>query len=126
MTVIAKITTPWHRELIFKNNATGDYFLEVIHTGGGGMINTYLTKEHLTELRDALNTILDPQLYYLRLVEGDPHSFINLVTADSRIRLDDKREWCGHQTRFTAEEIESNPALKRLEAFKVPVEEVDA
>lgn len=60
MKEITKITTPWHRELIFKNNATSDYFLEVIHTGGRGMINTHLTKEHLTELRDALNTTLDP------------------------------------------------------------------
>lgn len=126
MTVIAKITTPWHRELIFKNNAAGDYFLEVIHTGGGGMINTYLTKEHLTELRDALNTILDPQLYYLRLIEDDADTFINMLDADGCIHVSDKQEWGGYQARFTAEEIESIPALKKFEAFKVPVEEVDS
>lgn len=126
MKEIAKITTPWHRELHLFQDTRGAYYMKMVDSMFQKSITACLTEDAIVELRDALNTILDPQLYYLRLVEGDPHSFINLVAAESRIRLDDKREWCGHQTRFTAEEIESNPALKRLEAFKVPVEEVDA
>ena len=126
MAEIAKITTPNRRELTLTNNTLGNHFLEVVHTNGGGMISTYLTKEHLTELRDALNKILDPQLYYLRLIEDDADTFINMLDADGSIHVSDKQEWGGYYTRFTAEEIESNPALKRFEAFKVPVEEVDS
>lgn len=125
MTESHTILTPHHREVTLTQDVEGRYYLEVVNSLFRERITALLSEDKLTELRDALNTILDPQLYYLRLVEGDPHSFINLVTSDSHIRLDDKREWCGHQTRFTVEEIESNPALKKFEAFKVPVEEVD-
>lgn len=126
MKEITSSVTPWHRELKILQDSRGSYYLGVVDSLWQKSITACLTEDNLTELRDALNEALKPQLFYLHLIEEDAHAFINLVTADGNINLDDKREWCGHQTRFTAEEIESNPALKKFEAFKVPVEEVDA
>ncbi|WP_301389647.1 hypothetical protein [Enterococcus entomosocium] len=126
MKEITSSVTPWHRELKILQDSTGSFYLKVVDSLYQKSISACLTEDNLTELRDALNRALEPQLFYLHLIEGDAHAFINLVTADGSINLDDKREWCGHQTRFTAEEIESNPALKKFETFKVPVEEVDA
>lgn len=125
MTESRTILTPHHREVTLTQDVEGRYYLEVVNSLFRERITALLSEDKLTELRDALNTILDPQLYYLRLIEGDPHSFINLVASDGSIYLSSKREQGRYQTRFTAEEIESNPALKKFEAFKVPVEEVD-
>lgn len=126
MKEITSSVTPWHRELKIVQDSTGSFYLKVVDSLYQKSISACLTEDNLTELRDALNRALEPQLFYLQLIEGDAHAFINYHTAHKKITVASKTEIGDYKTRFTAEEIESNAALKRFEAFKVPVEEVDA
>lgn len=102
-----------------------EIWMRALNTDTGRMVTTPMTLENAEAMRDCLNEMLEPQKFYLKLFDGkegfvnrSTHGTVNSYTTADSINA---FPW---KTQFTQEEIDSDPELKKFEAFKIPVEDV--
>lgn len=118
------LTTPFGRKITV-SNSLGAAYLRVENTNTDESISTRLDVAQAKQLADMLLDAAEPQKFYLKLFDGK-EGFVNrsthgtvkvYTTADSINAF----PW---KTQFTQEEIDSDPELKKFEAFKIPVDDV--
>lgn len=115
------LTTDFSR-IVTVETEYGAVFLSFVDTQTGNTMCTRLDLKETAVLQEFLSDALEPQKFYLKLFDGKD-GFVNrstngtgkvYTTADSIHAF----PW---KTQFTQEEIDSDPELKKFEAFKVPV-----
>ena len=87
----------------------------------------HIDREGIVLLADALykSVGLEPieRLYYLKLIDGSDEEmqYINYRKEEEEVFIGDDANTVYMQTKFTLQEINSNPKLKKYAQFKVPV-----
>ena len=119
------LTTPFGRKITV-NHSLGATYLYIDGTDTDESISTRLDVAQANQLAAMLLDATEPQKFYLKLFDNKD-GFVNrstngtgkvYTTADSIHAF----PW---KTQFTQAEIDGDPELKKFEAFKVPVEDVD-
>lgn len=89
----------------------------------------YLTKEEARAIGEKLLEFANQkeQLFYIKLLDKT-YGFLNKRTTSEGIDycVDSKVNTEFYQSKFTQAEINSDPELKKFEAFAIPVEQEDA
>lgn len=121
------LTTDFSR-IVTVEAGVGAVYLAVENTATGETTHTRLDLTETAVLQEFLSEALEPQKpqkFYLKLFDGkdgfvnkSTHGTVNSYTAADSIHA---FPW---KTQFTQEEIDSDPELKKFEAFKIPVEDV--
>lgn len=119
------LTTPFGRKITV-NHSLGATYLYIEGTDTYESISTRLEAEQAKQLADMLLDAAEPQKFYLKLFDHED-GFVNKARTYERIQYitASKRDSSALQTQFTQEEIDSDPELKKFEAFKVPVEDAE-
>lgn len=115
------LTTNFNRSVTVEAKE-GAVFLSVENTSAGNTVHTRLDHTETAVLQEFLSDALEPQKFYLKLFDNE-EGFVNkgCVVGHSQHITASKHATSTWQTQFTQEEIDSDPALKKFEAFKVPV-----
>lgn len=104
-----------------------EVWMRTLNTGTGRMVTTPMTLENAEAMRDCLNEMLEPQKFYLKLFDSEAgyvNKLRNTEASTSPYMSSIHGNGTTWQTHFTQEEIDSDPELKKFEAFKIPVEDV--
>lgn len=104
----------------------GAVYLTVEDTGTGETTHARLDLTETAVLQEFLSEALEPQKFYLKLLNNKA-GYMNrsrIGTVGYLYMVDSKGNGGTWQTQFTQAEIDSDPELKKFEAFKVPVEDV--
>lgn len=119
------LTTPFGRKITV-NNSLGATYLYIEGTDTYDSINTRLEAEQAKQLADMLLDAAEPQKFYLKLFDSK-YGFVNKARTDAPFKLTtaSRRDSSAWQTQFTQAEIDSDPELKKFEAFKIPVEDAE-
>lgn len=122
------ITTPFGRKITV-NHSLGATYLYIENTNTDESISTRLEDEQAKQLADMLLDAAEPQKFYLKLFDstyGYVNKLRNIECATGQYMSSTDREGTSSwQTQFTQEEIDSDPELKKFEAFKIPVEDAE-
>lgn len=106
-----------------------EIWMRALNTDTGRMVTVPMTLGSAAAMRDHLNEMLEPQKFYLKLFDstyGYVNKLRNMECATGQYMSSTDREGTSSwQTQFTQEEIDSDPELKKFEAFKIPVEDVE-
>lgn len=107
---------------------TDDEVVLAISDGFGSVATvTTIDSEGIVLLADALyksvGLVPIERLYYLKLIDGSDEEmqYINYRKEEEEVFIGDDANTVYMQTKFTLQEINSNPKLKKYAQFKVPV-----
>lgn len=122
------LTTDFNRSVTVET-AEGHVYLTVEDVHTGDAVHARLDLAETVVLRDYLTEALEPQKFYLKLFDST-YGYVNKLrniegaTGQYMSSTDSEgtRSW---QTQFTQDEIDSDPELKKFEAFKIPVEDAE-
>lgn len=103
-----------------------EILMRALNKDTGRMVTVPMTLGSAAAMRDHLNEMLEPQKFYLKLFDSK-YGFVNKARTDAPFKLTtaSKRDSSAWQTQFTQAEIDSDPELKKFEAFKIPVEDAE-
>lgn len=122
------LTTDFNRSVTVETEEGQVYLtVEDVHTGDA--VHARIDLAETLVLRDYLTEALEPQKFYLKLFDstyGYVNKLRNMECATGKYMSSiDSEGTSSWQTQFTQAEIDSDPELKKFEAFKVPVEDAE-